>query len=155
MAKNIINQKDKDVLLDIARDMAKDYNITLEEFGELIMKEVLANESGELTMKKKSVFKHQMRLNDQEYKIVEDQARGLVMNISEYCRSCFRKGRLNNIIRNNDIFEIKKDAYSRRDKRILIIFYSIEDYNYIKKISKEYNLNMSSTMRYFALTIKL
>lgn len=138
----IIEEKDYNTLI----NMAKKYNMNVEDFGKLISKKVERD------------IRHQIRFSPDEIEIVDSRAAKLDMTRSEYCRRCYMKVIDEKLYMNLDIKELKKDTYKSkvtRDIRVAISFDDAEQYKIMRKLAKDFSLQFSTLIRYFALTVSL
>lgn len=126
--------------------MAKKYSMSVEDFGKLLSKKVDKN------------IRHQIRFNANEIKLIDTKAGNLNMTRSEYCRRCYMKAIENKSYMSMNIRDLKENTYGGkivRDIRVSLSFDDAEQYKEMRKIAKEFSLQFSTLIRYFALTIEL
>ena len=142
MKNKIINDADYDMITIIA----KKYGMGVEDFGKL------------LSRKPDKDLRHQIPFNADEIFFIDSKAGELNMTRSEYIRRCYMKAIKDKLYMNMDIKELKANTYGGqvvRDIRVSLSFNDAEDYKIMRKVAKDFSLQFSTLIRYFALSVEL
>lgn len=138
----IINEEDYNVIC----DMAKKYNMSVDDFGRLLSKKIEKD------------IRLQVRFSADELKTIDIKAGKYNMSRSEYCRTCCLKAIKEKQYENLNICEIQGDAYNKntvRDMKVCISFDDAMEYSKMRKVAMDLSMKFSTMVRYFALSIEL
>ncbi len=138
-AREIIAKSD----FEIIKKIAKNYNMSIEDFGRLISK------------KADKPLRHHVRFSDEELKEVDKKAKALKLKRSKYCRLCYKKALEQELYKNINILDAAEKDGTTRKNRVSISFDSAEEYKKMRELADKFSIHFSSLIRYFALNIDL
>lgn len=134
----------KDEDLRIISNIAKTYNLSVQELGRI------------LARKKATYPRIQILLTIDELNLIDEMAKTLRLSRSKYCSMCCHKALKEELYKNIDMLKVIRESETgnKRVHRAIISYENANEFLEMKKLANDLGTPFSSLMRYFALNIQ-